>query len=136
MEKASHSEDPIVFFDGVCHLCNSFVDAVISRDPQHRLKFAPLQGETAARLLAPEVRLNLNTVIYFEAGQAYERSNAILKIFERLGGLYKGVRILRIFPRGLRDIAYDFVARRRYGWFGEKDLCRIPLPSERDYLLP
>ena len=41
----------IVLFDGVCNLCNGFVRFVIARDPATRFQFAPLQSETAGRLI-------------------------------------------------------------------------------------
>ena len=45
------TDAPIVFFDGVCGLCNQAVDFLVSRDRKHGLRFAPLQGETSQRLL-------------------------------------------------------------------------------------
>ena len=140
MEKGSHSSDlsqeHIVFFDGVCHLCNTFVDVIITRDRHHRLKFAPLQGETAAQLLPEEMRLNLHSVVYFEAGHLHERSNAILKILSRLGGIYSVFGLGWILPRFIRDRLYNFIAMNRYAWFGQRDFCRLPTPEERAHLLP
>jgi predicted DCC family thiol-disulfide oxidoreductase YuxK len=136
MEKLSPSQDCIVFFDGVCHLCNGFVDALISRDTEHRLKFAPLQGETAQRLLAAADRLELQTVIYCEAGQIYKRSNAILKIAHKMGGIYYLLMVGWLLPKGLRDLLYNFIAKQRYAWFGQREFCRRPLPEEQPYLLP
>lgn len=42
---------PILFFDGVCGLCNRFVDLMLRADSQDRFRYAPLQGETAQRML-------------------------------------------------------------------------------------
>ena len=126
----------IVFFDGECHLCNGFVDALITRDPAHRLQFASLQGETAQALLAPEDRVQLDTVIYFEAGEIYRRSTAVLKVLSKLGGPYVLFNLLRIVPGFLRDFIYQGVAKNRYAWFGQREFCRIPQPEERAYLLP
>jgi predicted DCC family thiol-disulfide oxidoreductase YuxK len=64
----------IIFFDGVCHLCNSFVDSIISQDKAHVFLFAPLQGETAKALLSDQDRNSLDSVIYFEAGTHYFKS--------------------------------------------------------------
>jgi predicted DCC family thiol-disulfide oxidoreductase YuxK len=33
---------------------------------------------------------------------------------------------LRFVPRRVRDRVYDFVAARRYQWFGRKNQCTIP----------
>ena len=136
MEKVDLTKRNVVFFDGVCHLCNGFVDAVISRDPKHQFLFAPLQGTTAVDLLPPEDRSKLDTVIYFEAGKLYHRSAAILKILTSLGGIYKVFALAWVIPGPLRDFLYKIVAKNRYAWFGEREFCRLPTASEKSYLLP
>lgn len=135
MEKVPLKMRNVVFFDGVCHLCNGFVDAVISRDKTHVLLFAPLQGTTAAELLPAEDRVQLDTVIYFEAGKIYRRSAAILKILSKLGGVYKLFSLGWLIPPFLRDALYNWIAKHRYAWFGQRDFCRLPTKEERDYLL-
>lgn len=136
MEKAELMQRNVIFFDGVCHLCNTFVDAVITRDPQHHYLFAPLQGSTAEELLPAEDRVKLDTVIYFEAGKIYHRSAAVLKVVSGLGGVYKLLALAWIIPGPLRDLAYNYVAKNRYAWFGEREFCRLPTPEEKSYLLP
>ena len=126
----------IIFFDGVCHLCNSFVDTVVSLDRSHVFQFAPFQGETAKALLNDQDRNSLETVIYFEAGVPYRKSSAVIKILTKLGGPYKLLNLGWIIPRFLRDAMYGFVAKNRYAWFGKEETCRIPTPEERSYLLP
>ncbi|KHD89632.1 MAG: thiol-disulfide oxidoreductase [Bdellovibrio sp. ArHS] len=136
MEKVDLKMRNVVFFDGVCHLCNGFVDAVISRDKTHFFLFAPLQGVTAEKLLSPADRTNLDTVIYFEKGRIYRRSAAVLRILSGLGGAYRIFALARIIPGPLRDLLYNYVAKNRYHWFGEREFCRLPTPQERSYLLP
>lgn len=41
------SHHPVIFFDGVCGLCNGFVDFALARDRRGVFRFATLQGETA-----------------------------------------------------------------------------------------
>ena len=54
----------IVFFDGYCSLCNALVDWLIRIDKSNQLKFASLQGETAAKLLGQQKEtIDLDTVI-------------------------------------------------------------------------
>ena len=43
---------PILFYDGVCGLCNRFVQFVLRRDPNAVFRFAPLQSALAASVLA------------------------------------------------------------------------------------
>jgi predicted DCC family thiol-disulfide oxidoreductase YuxK len=130
-------EQKIIFFDGVCHLCNRFVDFVILHDPDHQFLFAPLQGETAARLLSPEQRQNLQSVIYAENSQIFEQSQAVLKIFRLLPYPYKILAFSeKIIPGSARDAVYQLVAKNRYRWFGEKESCRIPTDKEKSQFLP
>lgn len=126
----------VVFFDGVCHLCNGFVDAIISRDKGRVFLFAPLQGSTALDLLSAQDRDKLDTVIYFESGKLYYRSAAILKILTGLGGVYRLFALAWIIPGPVRDWAYRLIAKNRYSWFGERAFCRLPTPAEKSYLLP
>ncbi|MDG0816349.1 thiol-disulfide oxidoreductase DCC family protein [Bdellovibrio svalbardensis] len=136
MEKVDVKMRNVVFFDGICHLCNGFVDAIITRDTNHSYLFAPLQGSTAEEVLPLQDRTNLDTVIYYESGKLYYRSAAILKILTGLGGAYKLAAIAWIIPGPLRDILYKVVAKNRYSWFGQRDFCRLPTSEERSYLLP
>lgn len=136
MGKEEFKDRNILFFDGVCHLCNSFVDSIITQDKNHVFQFAPLQGTTAELLLNAQDRNTLESVIYYEAGEVFRRSDAVLKILTKLGGPYLLLKGAWLLPRFLRDGAYNFVARRRYRWFGEREFCRLPTPEERAYLLP
>ena len=45
-------DHPVLLFDGVCNLCNGVVQRIIPRDPEGRIRFAPLQSETGKALLA------------------------------------------------------------------------------------
>ena len=53
MDNSPQIEKPIIFFDGVCHMCNSAVDFFMKADKKRLFLFAPLQGETARTMLPP-----------------------------------------------------------------------------------
>ena len=148
---------PILFFDGVCGLCNRFVDFMLKADSRNRFLYAPLQGETARSLLgmdgdagsgvAGDHRANdpppggpqagsPQSFVYLEKDAFYEQSNAVLLALIRLGGAWRLIAVLYVFPRPLRDFVYRIVARNRYRWFGRRDACRLPTPEERDRFLP
>lgn len=42
---------PVIFFDGVCNLCNRSVQFVIKHDKKQQFLFAPLQGIAGAEAL-------------------------------------------------------------------------------------
>ena len=126
----------IVFFDGVCGLCNVSVDFILARDTRQRFRFAPLQGETARRELLPADLEHLDTMILKTATGTYRRSAAVVRILWGLPGIWPMVGILLwVIPRPLRDLGYRIVSANRLRWFGKKETCRLPTPEERDRFL-
>jgi len=124
----------IVLFDGVCNLCNNTIQRIIKRDEKDLFRFAALQSETGEKLTTDR---NIDTskvdsIILIEPGVAYYvKSEAALKIGRHLKGYRTMSRVLNLFPSGLRNIVYDFVARNRYKWYGKKDQCMVPTPELR-----
>ncbi len=128
---------PIVFFDGVCGLCNAIVDLLLRIDTRRVLLFAPLQGETARRALGPLAQNGgAWSVILLDAEGRFDHSEAALRIFRYVGWPWSLLALLKVVPRDLRDRAYDFIARHRYEWFGKRATCRVPTPEERERFLP
>jgi predicted DCC family thiol-disulfide oxidoreductase YuxK len=110
------------------------VEFVVRRDSERVFHFAPLQGETARRLLPPEFIRELRTVSLWSPDQLLTQSDAALAILRQL----RGWAFLQIFwwvPRPLRDYCYRWVAGRRYSLFGRRETCRLPTPEEREYFL-
>lgn len=125
----------IVFFDGVCGICNRLVNFLVVRNRKSKFRFAMLQGNTAKAMI-PDYNFNdLSTVVYMRNGIAHHKSSAILWILNDLGRGWKLFLTFWIFPAFVRDPAYDFFARRRYRWFGRHDSCRKPSPQERRFFL-
>lgn len=126
---------PIVFFDGVCGLCNRSVDFVLQRDPGVFL-FAPLQGLTSSENLDVSLRgENLGSIVLRDEAGTHIKSTAVLRICRRLPAPWSWVSVLRVVPRVIRDAVYDWVAANRYRWFGKTDTCRLPTPEERTRFL-
>lgn len=126
-----------VYFDGYCGLCDRFVSLLVARDSRRRLRFAPLQGETAARRLGALAAAQApDTVVFEDELGLHFRSTAILRATVALGGTWRAVNLLRVVPRPWRDLVYDWVARHRFRWFGRRESCRMPTPAEREAFLP
>ena len=120
-----------VLFDGVCNLCNGTVQFVIKRDRAAIFRFASLQSNYAQRLLR-QVNLPANqlySVIVFEDGVAYQKSDATLRIARHLSGFWRWLYIFRFVPKFIRDGLYNFIATNRYRFFGKQDHCMIPTPE-------
>lgn len=132
------TDHPILFFDGVCNLCNKWVDYIISHDHSGQFKFASLQSDYAKeRLVEHQIdNSDLNTVILLHEGKVYKKSKAAAKIMILLGG-WKAIlgNILHIIPTPLSNLGYDIIARNRYKLHGKRETCRLPTPEERDRFL-
>ena len=125
----------IVYFDGVCSVCNGFVDFLINRDHNHSLQYTALQGEAAKENLNIELYKNIDSLIFQTDKKVYTRSNAALMALSSLGGFWKFAIWLRLIPRFIRDPLYNIIAKNRYSWFGKYDKCRIPTESEKGRIL-
>lgn len=132
----------IIFFDGVCSLCNGFIDFLIKRDTHRRLRYAPLQGFTATERL-PMTRVKIaksdgpsfSSVVYLKNGVMLSQSAAVIEILSDLGGMWRLVSVLKFIPGSIRDAGYTFIATRRYKWFGKREACRVPTKQERSLFL-
>ena len=128
----------VVLFDGVCNLCLAWVRFVVARDPAGRVAFAPLQSDTARRLLAAHGGLPTGTdsIVVLDGDGLHVRSEAALAVAHRLRAPWPFLaRVAGLVPRALRDAIYDRVARGRYRWFGRRDTCALPEPDAADRFL-
>lgn len=135
-EDSAENAGGVVFFDGVCGFCNHSVNFLMARDVRRRLRFAPLQGQTATKTLPADMRENLSSLIYLHHGTTYVRSAAVVRILRTLGGPWWWAgQALWLIPLPLRDLGYRLIARVRYRLFGKQETCRLPGPDERALFL-
>ncbi len=121
---------PVLFFDGVCNLCNGTVDFFVRHGSSNRLMFASLQGKTAAELLDPDRIHKLETLALRTVEGTYTQSDAVIRAAAYLRRPWSWIRVLRFIPKDIRDSLYRWVARNRYKWFGQRALCRVPSEQE------
>jgi len=122
--------ESVVLFDGVCNVCNSYVNFIIDRDRRGRFRFASLQSEAGRRLCkAHGIPLELDSIALVQGGRAYVESAAVLRIAKELDGLWPALFSLVVLPKPLRDRAYRYFASHRYDWFGKTEVCRVPTPD-------
>ena len=131
------SQSGIILFDGVCNLCNGFVQFVIRHDRGQRFRFASLQSDTARELLQnqPGAARDLDSVVLIEDGRYYRQSTAALRILRRLGGGWPLLYGLIVVPAFVRDRVYAWIAGNRYRWFGQRDACMLPTPELKSRFL-
>jgi predicted DCC family thiol-disulfide oxidoreductase YuxK len=125
----------VVLFDGVCNLCSASVRFIAARDRDAFFRFASIQSDVAKELLREHgvaiAEGDPRSIVLIEDGRVLEGSTAALRIARHLNGIWKLGWVLLVVPRFLRDAVYDFIAKRRYRWFGKKDVCMVPTPELR-----
>jgi predicted DCC family thiol-disulfide oxidoreductase YuxK len=131
-------EKSIVLFDGVCNLCNAYLNSVLRNDPKDLFLFAPLQSDRAQELLMQYGMINhtVTSVVLIENGKLFQRSTAVLRIARKMGGFFPLLYGFIIIPAFIRDFIYDAIARNRYRWWGKREQCMIPDESTKKKFLP
>ncbi len=127
----------IIFFDGNCPMCHSWVKRLINWDKKKIFRFAPLEGETAQKMLPPVLPdyLSEDTIVYFDNGRALLRSDAALQIIGELGFPFSILKFGKVVPGAFRDSVYKMVANRRYTFGKQYDSCPLPPIEWRDRFL-
>ena len=129
--RSSGAGGSVLLFDGVCNLCNGAVQFIIKRDPHARIRFAALQSDAAKNLLRSinAAESQPDSMILLENGRVHTRSTAALRIAKSLRFPWPIMYVFVIVPRPLRNWMYDFIAARRYRWFGKRETCMLPTPE-------
>jgi len=129
----------IIFYDGVCGLCNKFIQFVIENDTNGLFYFAALQsdfaGNTLRRRGADPTKLD---TVYVVANYGTPKEKtlkmsdaAVFAISQLKPWVRPFATILGIIPKPLRDLGYSTVAKIRYKLFGKYDSCMLPTPETR-----
>ncbi|KAJ8602951.1 hypothetical protein CTAYLR_001542 [Chrysophaeum taylorii] len=123
---------PVILFDGVCNLCNFWVNFVLDNDPAPgRLRFAALQSEVGRALLERSGRSpdDISSIVLVTPEDAFIKADAVLRIGEIIKAELPLARLApfarRFVPSVISDGVYDVVAKNRYRFLGHSDTCRV-----------
>ena len=127
------NENYTIYFDGVCNLCNFFIDFLIKRDKKRIFKYASLQSKVGQDLLkknnlSPN---ELKSVVLQVNGKIFFKSKAAILILSKLPFPWSLMVVFKIVPFFISNVVYDFIAKNRYQWFGKKETCRLPTEEEK-----
>lgn len=121
----------IIVFDGVCNLCEYWVQFIIKHDSKDVFRFVALQSELGQKILK-HIGVNtekVDSIILYEPSVAYYyKAEAAMHIAAHLNTWHKYLRYL-LFTGKFGNFMYDYVARNRYKWYGKKDQCLLPTPE-------
>lgn len=126
-------DKPLIIFDGVCNLCNRFVDFVIKNDSQDIFVFTSNQSEHGQKVLKKfNIDNNQAVSVYLLIdGKLFDKSTAVLKVLKKLSWYLNILYVLIILPKFIRDFLYNLIANNRYRLFGKRDSCRLPNEIEK-----
>ncbi len=127
----------IVFFDGICVLCNASVRFIIKYDKKKHFHFSTLQSDVAKQFLLhqSEKIQQKDSIILWYKHQVYTESSAVLMIAKVLGGFFWITQLFWIIPKFMRDYIYRFIAKNRYKWFGKLDRCVVLDEESRERVI-
>jgi predicted DCC family thiol-disulfide oxidoreductase YuxK len=115
-------KNSIILFDGVCNFCNRTINIILKYDKHVYFQFAPSQSSAAVAIMQ-EFGLEENaiaSVILFDQEKVYSKTDAVIKIANRLSGWPKLFRLLKFIPKPIRDFAYDLIAKIGMYYSGKK----------------
>ncbi len=110
----------VVYFDGVCNLCNGWVRFLRKYDKHKKLQLISLQSVEAKQYFdeTPEI-LSLQTIVFVKNSNRYFASDAVLMILKELNFPFSFLaKCMHLFPKKWRDAVYFYIAKNRYRWFG------------------
>jgi predicted DCC family thiol-disulfide oxidoreductase YuxK len=125
-------ESPIVFYDGECNLCDKSVRFILEHEKKGRLSFAHLNSEKGKEILKDfKLDKNYDSLLLYENEVLYGKSDAVLRIALYLKAPYSFLPFFFWVPLFMRDNLYDYIAKKRYSWFGKND-CIVMEPKLKD----
>ncbi len=130
--------EPVVILDGNCALCARVARLIDRGDRTGRLRIA-VAGVEPGRTMISAARLDpddpASWVFIDETGRSWDRSDAVIRIAQRLTFPWRMLAALRVIPRPWRDTGYRWMATHRTRLFGTADLCGTAPASLRARLL-
>jgi predicted DCC family thiol-disulfide oxidoreductase YuxK len=141
----SHAQGPphaeavhLVLYDGVCGLCSSLLQFLLTHDRRGVFAFASLQSATGRAMVEglggdPSELTSFYVLANYRTRhrRMSARSEAALFVARELGWPWRAASIAGVLPSALLDRVYNAIARNRYRVFGRFDRCLAPRPEFR-----
>ena len=132
MMDSFYKDNKIILYDGVCVLCNKWVNFIIKNDKNEIFKFSPLQSKTSKKILK-SFKIpndNFDTIYIIKDGEIFTKFKASTYALYNVNKVFIFLYFLNfIFPKFFLDFFYDFVGSKRYRLFGKLENCPVPHPS-------
>ena len=122
----------VIYYDGVCFVCSSAVNALIKMDNDNILYFSPLQSSYAKTTINKKFLMEMDSVIVRKNEEFFSKSYAAFVILRELKSPLR--YLFYLVPTFFADFIYDFIAKRRYRWFGKKEECIFPKNNPKFFI--
>ena len=122
MSKSLNNE--IIIYDGICVLCNYFIQFILEKDRKAHFKVTNLQSEFT-KTKYPEVLSVDSVAVILENGNILQKSKAVYYILQKVKILFFLRILIYVFPTFFSNIVYDIIALIRYKLFGKYPNCPI-----------
>ena len=119
----------VIYYDGICFVCSSAIDALIKMDKKNILYFSPLQSNYAKSSINKEFLKEMDSVIVIKNEKIFSKSYAAFVVLRELRSPLR--YLFYLVPTFFADFIYDFIAKRRYSWFGKKEECIFPIDNPK-----
>lgn len=122
----------LIVYDGVCILCNRYIQHLLRIDRKAYFTFSTYQGLPAYVEKDAKQLPFQESISYLRDGIWWQQSSAALMIYKDIYGRFHWSQVAWLVPRVLRDFIYRSVAKNRYRWFGKHHSCLLPDSTFQD----
>ena len=110
------NNNPILLIDDKCTLCNRTAHFIVNHGGQNKFSILSLYSDEGRKLL---VKYGFpadydESVVLIEHEKAYTKSDAVLRVFKYLNGMYPYIYWFIIVPKALRNWVYHLVSKHRH----------------------
>ena len=94
-----------IYIDSDCKVCSAYGDWINKKNNELLLNDQKNLSEN---------EILLDTLVFKNEEKVYYFSDAVIMSVASLGGLYKSIYILKLFPKRIRDFVYNIFAKNRH----------------------
>lgn len=122
----------LIVYDSACVLCSSLVSYLLKADRQKKLLFATFSSSVINRVSEPGLAHAPESLAFISGNTLFTESEAAIRIAEEINWKPALIRLIKLFPRWMRNFVYRIIAKNRYRWFGKTNACIITQPEDKD----
>ena len=119
----------VIYYDGICFVCSSVINALIKMDKNNILYFSPLQSDYAKSSINKKFLKEMDSVIVRKNEKVFSKSYAAFVVLRELRSPLR--YLFYLVPTFFADFIYNLIAKRRYSWFGKKEECIFPIDNPK-----